>query len=88
MTSETTNGSLYDKILSKEGISGLLLFMFATFTMTIVYQNLKEQKVLLADIKQEEAKQTRAQEETNQILQDIRYSLRENGGLTFRNNAL
>ena len=76
---------LYTRILSKEGVTGLLLFMFSTFLMTIIYQGQQKHEAILTDIKAEELKQTKKLEEGNEILEDIRYALRENGGLVFRN---
>lgn len=86
MSDSNANG-FYNKILSKEGITGLLLFMFATFLMGIIYQGQQEAKVLdqeskllLMQIRNEEEDQT-------EILQDIRYALRQQDGLTLRTNA-
>lgn len=78
---------LYNRILSKEGITGLLLFMFATFLMGIIYQAQQRHEVLLTEIRKEEAKQTIEMADQTEILQDIRYSLREGGGLVLRNTA-
>lgn len=80
-------GTLYEKILSKEGITGLLLFMFTTFLITILYQGQQKAQETLDQINQAAARQAVEQIKQTEILQDIRYALREGGGLVFRNNA-
>jgi hypothetical protein len=80
------NGSIYSRILSKEGVTGLLLFMFASFLMGIVYQGQQKAQITLDAINQAAARAAIEQIKQTEILQDIRYSLRENGGLVFRNN--
>lgn len=86
MTDSNSNGTLYNRILTQEGIKGLLLFMFATFIMAVIYQGQQKAQTTLEQIQAastldalEEAKQT-------EILEDIRYALREREGLTFRNS--
>lgn len=64
--------TLYGKILSKEGITGLLLFMFASFLMGIIYQG-QQKTIDKLDIQTE-------------ILKDIRYAIKAQGGIVFRND--
>lgn len=78
---------LYNRILSKEGIVGLLLFMTMTFIMAIVYQGQKEAQLTLEQINAASARAAVEQVKQTEILQDIRYALRAEGGLVFRNTT-
>lgn len=71
--SGTSNGNAWLSIAAKYGITGVIA-LYLTYYMT----NVMTQK--LTNIEHYEAQQT-------EILEDIRYALRQNGGIVFRNST-
>lgn len=82
-----TDSPLYKAILSRDGILGLLCFMLVSFLIAIVYQAQQKAQTTLETIQETTARDAIEEIKQTEILQDIRYSLRENGGLVFRNSA-
>ena len=76
--SEESNGSLYGKIISRDGVLGLIAFMAVTFLMSVIYMGQKDMAEVHRHIISEQQEQT-------QVLRDIRYALRVKEGLTLRN---
>lgn len=80
MADQDGNGTLYGRIISRDGVLGLIAFLGFVFLMGVVYQGQQDSNVVLEEIKE-------SAEEQTQILKDIRYALREQTGLTFRNRS-
>ena len=76
--SEESNGSLYGKIISRDGVLGLIAFMAVTFLMSVIYMGQQRMNAIHEHIVTEQQEQT-------QVLRDIRYALRVKEGLTLRN---
>ncbi len=83
--SETESNGLYTKILSKEGLTGLLLFMFSVFLMTIIYNGQNRQAEISMDILNETKKSAQQITEMTEVMKDIRYSIKADKGISSRN---
>jgi hypothetical protein len=81
------SGSLYAKIINKEGVVGLIAFMGVAFMMTVIYRGQQHANEIHMEILEEQRKTNAAQTQANNILEDIRYSIKASNGITFRNDA-
>lgn len=84
MSAESANGSFYNRILSEKGMTALLAFMVVSFLMYTVYQGQQEQKKVLEQINSAAARAAVEDVKQTEILEDIRFALREQDGLTMR----
>lgn len=82
MNDPTSNGSLYAKVLNRDGTVALGFVMLLSFFIYVYWSSLQaiqtsqdEQKIILTDIKNSEIEQT-------EILKDIRFSLRDREGIS------
>lgn len=76
----SSNGSLYGKVLNRDGTIALIAVILLSFFIWVYWNTLTE----LTELSKAH---TSALSEQTDILKDIRYALRGEAGLTFRNRA-
>lgn len=76
--SNQETGGLYSQVLKTGGVVGLIAIMTVSFIMWVVYTGQKEAVHVHLQMVENQKEQT-------EILKDIRYSLKANNGVVFRN---